>query len=555
MSTGQDIAIAAAMNSITASANSIAPNTGTAIPIAGALPPATAVAVANAANDPDDDEAESEGDSEIDSDDESIDSFGTDSSDLVARYWEQEGALLHHQESSYLDEDRMVCAYLRSDKIIYDRCKPAELKQFVHTRLLQDPYPQGITLKYYYIRVLEKADREYRFRFLDLPPELRLLICRELLLYCEPSGFAQCVGEVYPAILQTCRQLYQEAKDILYEDNTFGVTFAAAGGEFGTGAGRSAVVHNKTAVSHCPHTRYLRVPKGIDDYPEFFRRISCLEVRLEFEADGQVALLENATWPLNHYIYTLASFLMDGHRLKTLIVKLDISSVVDDSQYGLILYPLRRLRNVSNVVIEGHVPNNVKTKLTDDLKSNEPAFNTLRHWSLIADETRAQLDLHLATHDAVECNCGECMPDCVEELSARLDTLNILGKDSCFSSLLEDRFMVHLHYAREYLHRNDVNQLEALVQEILRKRAALDQYEAVSDDGKLAETVKIWTGQLHKRDWTYNPEDDWSESFDGTAVEKMEDVAEKTKDVNEITTQDSDAEQDEALLDLLSGVH
>ena len=94
---------------------------------------------------------------------------------------------------------------------------------------------------------------------------------------------------------------------------------------------------------------------------------------------GTMGVSQNATWPLNHFLYTLASFLMDGHRLKHLHLKLDISAEMDESKYGMILYPLRRLRNVAKVTIEGHVPRYVEKLLIYDLKSVEPAFNTMRY--------------------------------------------------------------------------------------------------------------------------------------------------------------------------------
>ena len=87
---------------------------------------------------------------------------------------------------------------------------------------------------------------------------------------------------------------------------------------------------------------------------------------------------KTGAWPLNHFLYTLSSFLMDGHRLKHLHLKLDISAEMDESNYGMILYPLRRLRNVPKVTVEGHIPYHVNRKLTSDIESNEPAFNTMR---------------------------------------------------------------------------------------------------------------------------------------------------------------------------------
>lgn len=52
----------------------------------------------------------------------------------------------------------------------YEKCTPAQLKSFVKQRGIIDPYPTGLTLKYFYIKLLVAADRyPRRFRFLDLP--------------------------------------------------------------------------------------------------------------------------------------------------------------------------------------------------------------------------------------------------------------------------------------------------------------------------------------------------------------------------------------------------
>jgi hypothetical protein len=312
----------------------------------------------------------------------------------------------------------------------------------------------------------------------------------------------------------------------LYDENTSQVTFKACGGDTGTGVGRQALVHRKTISVHCRHSECLRIPKGIDDYPEFFRRISHLQLRLRFETTVAVALSENATWPLNHFVYTLASFLMDGHRLKTLQVKLDISSAVGDSRYGMILYPLRRLRNVPNVRIEGHIPDIVKAKLIDDIKSSEPTFNTMRHWNLVAAEGRAQLDFYLATHDEVGCECGECQPDCIEDLRFQIQHLNDLSMTSCFSSLLEERFLVHLYHTKNFLNRINPTQIEALIQAVGRRREALVQYNKVSDNGRLEEAAKLWPTKLHgPGELVYDADDDWSEIFEGMAIEKADDNA------------------------------
>ncbi|EME38976.1 hypothetical protein DOTSEDRAFT_75618, partial [Dothistroma septosporum NZE10] len=102
-------------------------------------------------------------------------------------------------------------------------CSPEELKQFVKFRGLRDPYPSGLTLKAMYVKILDEADREATFRFLDLPAEMRNLVYAELLTF----NVDTCPGHrfCYAQILRTCKAVNQEAISILYEDNVFDARF------------------------------------------------------------------------------------------------------------------------------------------------------------------------------------------------------------------------------------------------------------------------------------------------------------------------------------------
>ena len=518
-----DVAFAAGRAALKRKSKSSAESGSTANPANGAVQRSLTLADAMADYDTDDDEIDFEGDSEVGLDEDGFDeeSVYSDFTDCSELFWEEPGILHDHRENSYPNPARF--RWSRSTQhgtINYDWCKPEELKRFVINRLLPDPYPQGVTLKYFYLRLLEKDDSARRFRFMDLPPEMRLMVCRNLLLLeARPNinRYEYNRDTLYPAILQTCRQVNHEASGILYDESTFRVVFVAGGGEMGIARAMTASVHKEFKSSLCLHAPWLRTPRGIDDYPEFFRRVSRLQVHLQFVNASSVELSENATWPLNHILYTLASFLMDGHRLKLLTLKLDISSTVEDSKYGMIFHPLRRLRNIGHVDIEGHIPDNIKARLIADVESSEPAFNTMRHWKLIADELQAQLDIHEAMHAEIECACGECpMPDCIEEISFRLSHLDDMGFKSGFSSRLEENFMAHLAGVRKFLNRAKIDKLKELVETLILKRQAMIKYERVSDDGRLDEAAKIWAGEMHDYSLKYEPEDDWSDDVDGT---------------------------------------
>ena len=423
--------------------------------------------------------------------------------------WERHPGILHSWfEPSHLPESKPSRYYTKLF-IDYEYCTPAELKRFVNKRGLKDPYPAGITLKYPYIRLLERADRERRFRFMDLPPEMRLLVYRDILLF-KPSKDAR--KQCNTAILRTCSQIHKEATGVLYDENTFICSYSTSTNDTGNLL-KSAVVHNHTTSTGCVHMPYLQIPQGIDDYPKFLQRMARLTIDVSCELDVvEDDPLVECYWPLNHFLYTLASFLMDGHRLRSVEVRVHIDDDLDDQDFGKIFYPLRRLRNVRNVQISG-MPDKYKKKLIADMKSNEPAFNTMRQWKLLEDETVAHLNLLEALHGEVECLCGQCpMPECIEDLLENLRQLNEGKIEDCLNSRLEENLIARLAKLRNTLLEARVDDLEDLVEAVKAKRAALKEYEAVTDDGRLDEAAKIWYGKLYNDAEKYGSDHDWSDT-------------------------------------------
>ncbi|KAI6857525.1 hypothetical protein KC343_g5966 [Hortaea werneckii] len=68
--------------------------------------------------------------------------------------------------------------------------------------------------KHTHVKSAGAPDQDQAFRFLDLPAEMRNLVYRELLVW--PSNRLE---RCWPQILRTCRQVNDEAKEIIYTDN------------------------------------------------------------------------------------------------------------------------------------------------------------------------------------------------------------------------------------------------------------------------------------------------------------------------------------------------
>ena len=97
----------------------------------------------------------------------------------------------------------------------YQRCSKAELATFCHNRGVEVTKKNGEKMKRPdkkdYIRVLQQADLNQTFPFLELSPEMRNAVYRELLI----KGKSTC----NPKILETSRQVCYEGTGILYRVN------------------------------------------------------------------------------------------------------------------------------------------------------------------------------------------------------------------------------------------------------------------------------------------------------------------------------------------------
>lgn len=524
-------AVGAAYDKISATMANVAAQTGSAAQIDAAAQLNNSGVTSNMAAQPgvagpmntakDDDGDEDESGTESDEESEDGDS---DCEDSASNEWEASDMLHYHCEPSYLGDGphEKLTDDAFFERVAYDDCTPSELKQFVIDRLLKDPYPKGVTLKYYYLRILDQADREWQFRIMDLPPEIRLEIIRNLLLFSRRHSLASVDTKAFPVILQTCKQILEEARGILYDENTISMSFKAQTGE-GSGSGFRAIVHDRVSEQCCKnHTSWLRLPRGINDYPDFLRRIARLDVNLELVTSDTDVTPGDSVWPLNNFLYSLASFLMDGHRLQNLHLKVDISSALDDVSYGKIFYPLRRLRNVDTVTIEGHIPSSIKTKLVEDLKSIEPSFNTVRHWNLILSEMMIQLDVHEMTHKGLGgCPCGCTTPECLQEFCFRLQRLSELGAESGFSSRMEENFLANLAAEKSFLRRINVKDLKDTLKRLAESRDEMARYDLVTDDGRLEEADKILGGDIRDPgELEYDLQEDWGDDSDAMDIDE-----------------------------------
>ena len=391
--------------------------------------------------------------------------------------------------------------------LIYAKCRPSELKDMLASRGLSDPYPAGLTLSCFYVQLLKKDDRNSTFRLMDLPPELRINVCRLLF----STG---CSKPKDVAILRTCRQVYEEAKDLPYSEPTILVQYKIQTWN-GFRYDRTLNVHEDFQRLSVPHGRFYCLPRSIDDYPEYMRRIHRLKIHLSHQ-DGflepNVAVGRDWWSEFNQVLLGLSSFLMEGHQLKNLIIHLQFPECVEDAALEKCVYPLRRIRNVPNITFEGTIPAHVMRKLKSDMSSCEPVFNTLRQWRLLQEEACAQIDL-LEEMSCFGCDCGECPPgERAEQIMFRLQSLNEVKQLCCTSSAHEENFLARLGMLKMTLQLVDIIELRRHVRAIAEKRKAVTRYDQTTDDERLNEAIKLWGMDIYKSETIAARDNhDWSE--------------------------------------------
>jgi hypothetical protein len=107
----------------------------------------------------------------------------------------------------------------------YDRCSLEELRAFIEQRTGAAVNERGILAAH-----LRKLDHTRKFpRFMELPPELRIDVYETLLVDDRPRDQKGWLIDdrddckLYTAVLRTSKQVYAEARPVLYNKNKFSV--------------------------------------------------------------------------------------------------------------------------------------------------------------------------------------------------------------------------------------------------------------------------------------------------------------------------------------------
>lgn len=378
--------------------------------------------------------------------------------------WELPEALHWHNESAFLNPANRQ---YRERGINYDACTADQLKRLVNDRGLHDPYPAGITLKIFYIRVLEDAGAEWRVQLMDLPTELRCKIFSHLLTL-QPTESDPDTEYCHPEVLGTCRQIYAEAKSILYDGNILYCECSS-----------TEITAHETDNAIFINGRLLDFQYSFDRtdiFPQQLLQFSRLSLRISC---NQQILRRPDPAPLNHMLCGLASFLMDSHSLKRLEILVSFSNAADDIVYERALYPLRRLRDIDQVTVFSNDPNfplQIKKILSRDMAKSSPILNTMRYSQTLRGEVNAWLALARSVH------CPDVHP-LEQEIRAQLVRLQLIMDSLCVSSETEYDFQVHLFKLRELMKAAKEKSLTKALDLWSKKRKARRAFENDSVTG------------------------------------------------------------------------
>lgn len=230
-------------------------------------------------------------------------------------------------------------------------------------------------------------------RLFKLPTELRVQIYRELLVFNDTqyeditlSKYSQALKDCWPSIIVTCRQAYEEANDILYADNEFGISIS-----YGTRLPVYALGHEVRFNGR--HLYRLTT----DEWPSFLlkaKRIRLfLTTGMSQKTDWLKAWLAQANRIINH----LHGFLLGRSHVGKITVELEVG-LLNESIEGMwadTISPARLIAPTIELTTRGvteHTARDLKGAITPVPNRWASVVNLLRKAHELRDEARLRLE-------------------------------------------------------------------------------------------------------------------------------------------------------------------
>lgn len=232
----------------------------------------------------------------------------------------------------------------------------------------------GHATKQELVSALRTADNDPR-SFLGLPPELRVMVYRELLVFESPT--TGCC----PKVLRLCRQVYDEARAVLEDENTVHIRLHS-----------NRVAIQAQEVDFCypgldKKTKHLLWSPTLRNIQRLHVSVAFVWIPPAMDFPGPVIL---QPWEMSRDLYSLCAFLAGKHRCK--VFELDLRALGSqrgsplpgtwwrdrwsrrewgDFDYDSLLWPLNMLGTLDSLT--------VTISTTNVIRRTDSAFSNTKH--------------------------------------------------------------------------------------------------------------------------------------------------------------------------------
>lgn len=312
------------------------------------------------------------------------------------------------------------------------------------------------------------------FRFPDLPAEMKNRVYEELLVMPSDTDDNQ-NRHCYPQILSASKEINNDAKGLLYSDNTLNCDFTTSFDE----RFRNLIstiptileikLHNKTNTPQEYEFSEHIIEMCCIPAHSFFRKIANLNININIEAE------ELPDGIFQNSLLWFASSLMDNHSLKK--VKITYTCDYDPILPGVAaetLYSLRRLRNIPQVEVTGDVTAELATSIKNDMQSTEPAINTLRRARQMRANCEAQFEFLDRHHFQLAMPFGIMV-----KLWSTIDWLEMFDEEAYIHLLIDEKNEAYWQRQMDILER-DLPSMEEL--EVMRRALCFFQWGHEADE-------------------------------------------------------------------------
>ena len=221
--------------------------------------------------------------------------------------------------------------------------------------------------------------------FLDLPPEVRLEVYRYLFLTRSNKTVSPLDNSAHhnlqPAILRTCKLIEEEARAILYRENTF-----------------IHIIHDLPLFEMESSKHQLSLMGK--HHPQQFPRMCGLEVSIITQPDStsekQRIMIPSEDLELICTLFCIKLVAGQGEEQKHMDVSLDFSESVNTmtlstNRQDELLLPFKKLYRASSITVRGAINQDLATEVQDaPLK-----FSSMSAWELINSDFQNRMRLPL----------------------------------------------------------------------------------------------------------------------------------------------------------------